>query len=336
MAGRRFGIALLGLIWAAAEARAQFIGPPVPGIPVLVPDGIGFRYRSRHLAVGGFFSTGGYSVGVVPAPGFGPGVGPIFAPGPVIPVYPIPTYGYSDIRQSVQIVVPAVTIAPRPPLFAPEADLSGVDLDRAPSPLHALEGRPKGAPRERIPERREPAPKPKIDKPPVAPPMVPEKKLPRVEESDPLDEGVKAFKEAEFGLAALYFRQAALAAPGAGRPYFLLAQAYMAQGKFRDAFVAIGDGLKKDPAFPDRDFRPRLELYKDMDAEYLRERKTLDDIALERPGEGVFLFLQGYLEWFDGRRDEARKLLLRARPLLADPAVVDRFLKAGDGAVAAR
>lgn len=325
MPGRRSLLTALLLTAFGYEARAQFVpgpfpvpGPVVaPGLPVLVPNGIGFDYRGRRLRVSGFFNSGGYSYGILPVAGYYPGFAPV-AP------YPIPTAGFVDSRVSVHMVAPTVTVAPRPVLEAP-LDLSGVDLDRSPSPLHEFEGKPRLVPRDVPPPiiKRDEE-KPKI----VPPPLKEEKKAPPVEDVNPLAEGLKAFKEEEFGLAALRFEQAAVAAPGKAQPWFLLAQTLVAQGKFRDAVAAIARGLKMDPDFPVSDFRPREDLYKGIDAEYLRHRKMLDDATKADPDNGAFVFLQGYLEWFEGRRPEARKLFTRARTLLADPFVADRFLKA--------
>src|SRR3712207_7965601 len=54
-----------------------------------------------------------------------------------VPVYPLPPAGYIDSRVSYTVIAPRVILVPREPFGVelPEADLSGVDLDAAPSPL---------------------------------------------------------------------------------------------------------------------------------------------------------------------------------------------------------
>lgn len=333
---RRCSLALLLAAFAATEVHAQFPGPVGPGVPVVVPNGVGFRYRGRNLSVSGFFSTGGYGVGVLPAPVFVPGPVPVV---PVVPYYPIPTAGYVDSRVSYTVVAPVVTLPPRPVFGVEPVDLSGVDLDLAPSPLKALEPKapPRGAlkiePRPPIePPVKEPIkkvdePKKKVEKP--AP-----KEEPKIE--TPLEQGVRAFGEGAYALAEFHFRQVTEAEPAAGRPFFLLAQSLIAQGRFRDAVAAIHTGLKNAPDFPTAAFRPRLDLYKGIEPEFMRHRKMLDDLVVENPKNGTFRFLQGYLSWFDDQRDEARKTFTAARPLVADPMFIDLFLKAAPGPVALR
>jgi hypothetical protein len=255
---------------------------------------------------------------------------------PVAPIYTIPTVGYIDTRIHQQIIVPPVILAPRP--RAEEYDLSGVDLDVSPSPLLADRFKPAKRPPEKAPEpvppivkKKEP-PKGKEKEPPkvVVPPKVEPKIEKPVEPPSLLDEGVSAFRTAEYGLAAFRFRQVTLGEPTNARAFFLLAQAYIAQGKFSDAVDAIQGGLKQDPDFPLKKFHPRTELYKDMEDEYLLQRKLLDELVAKGPANGKFLFVQGYLHWFDERRAEARKSFAAARPLLADPWHVDRFLKVAE------
>jgi len=342
-------VAFLLLVSCAADAQAQFFPGPVygPGVPVLVPNGIGFQYRGRRLNVSGFFNTG-YSVGVVPVGGFGgpfgPGpLGPIpfgpgpFGPAPFVPVYTLPTAGYVDTRITYQVIAPTVVLAPRRIFGIPaeEADLSGVDLDVAPSPL-LLEER-KRAPRVEL--------KPKWDLPiepkPAPDKVVPPKVLPKIgkpkpiEEPSFLDEGKTAFRDGEFALAMFHFRQAAAAEPGNVAPLFYLAQAQIATGKLRDAIATIEAALKLDPDLPLKPYRPKAELFKGAEPEFARQRKVLTDLILEHPKNGVFLFLDGYLDWYEGNRAEARKTFMRARALLADPWFVDRFLKAPDALVRA-
>lgn len=331
------------LLLNVVQAGAQFYpGPPVPGVPVLVPNGLGFEYRGRRLSVSGFFNTG-YSAGFIPAYPVGPGFPGPFGPGvpggilPVVPIQTLPLTGYSDTRVTYQIITPTVVVGPRRGLGGTleELDLSGVDLDASPSPLHKYERDRKGPPRvgtkpllepERppvppmLPREDVPLPPPKLEKPKL------EKPMPPVEPPSFLDQGITAFRDSEFGLAALNFKQAVLAEPKSAKPHILLAHAYLAQGKLRDALAALEEGLKKDPDFPLRAFNPRTELFKGIDEEYVRQRKMLNELIREHPKHATYLFLHAYLDWFEGSREEARRTFTRLRPMTTEPWFVDRFL----------
>ncbi len=310
----RLLLTLTILFLPIADATAQFL-VPVPYAPVLVPSGIGFHYHGRRLSVSGYFNTG-YSVGI--APGFG--------------YYPVPLSGYVTTQVGVTVIQPTIVLPPRTLGFYPdEVDLSGVDLDREPPPLPP--GEPRPAPRHKIepPAETKQEARPKEVPPPQVKPSVKEEPEPRnaFERSQRLlDQGLKAFTAGEYGLAAVRFRQATGEEPTAGRAYFLLAQTHVAQSKFRDAVLTIEEGLRHQPTWPMSPFQPRADLYAAMEAEYDRQLKLLDDLVTRHPADGGYAFLQGYLAWFDGRRDAARKILAAARPLVADPTAIDRFLKA--------
>src|SRR5262245_17568860 len=125
MTGTRSLLAMLLAITTTADAPAQVLLPPAPiGVPVIVPNGIGFQYNSRRLRVDGFFGNGGYSAGVL---AIGPSGPPILVYPP--PVY-LPAYGAVDRRFTVQVIEPSVLVPAR---RAPEIDLSGIDLDVEPA-----------------------------------------------------------------------------------------------------------------------------------------------------------------------------------------------------------
>ena len=63
-------------------------------------------------------------------------------------------------------------------------------------------------------------------------------------------------------------------------------------------------------------------------ADYPEHLRTLEGVLARHPDDPVLLFLYAYQLWFDGRKDEARVLFLRARPRAADRGVIDRFLRA--------
>src|SRR5262249_8283450 len=162
-----------------------------------------------------------------------------------------------------------------------------------------------------------------------------EPERPRVEEpdDDPVTEsarqvrlGEEAFKAGAYGLAAHRFREASKLRPKPARPYFLLAQTYLALGKYHLAEKAIREGMVRDPKWPASKFRP-LEMYDEV-TEYSAHLKALRR-ALERfPDDEVLLFLTGYVLWFDGRQQEAATAFRKAKAQGADAKLVDAFLGA--------
>ena len=66
------------------------------------------------------------------------------------------------------------------------------------------------------------------------------------------------------------------------------------------------------------------------------QRQRLEAAQQRQPKGADFLFLLGYLDWFDGHRPEAVQWFQQARPLMEQPRWVDLFLKAAPQPVAAR
>jgi hypothetical protein len=302
---------------------APMVAPIVvnPVVPVLVPNGISFRYRSGNFAVGGFFGTG-MSVGVLhPA-----------APLLTVPLQPVvvappssvlPTYGVVNTRVTVQVIVPTVVL--REP--SPGPDVSGIDLDVTPPPWAP----PRAAvPRigdgaARAPERKA-APVAPIIKPPPA--AAAPKVDPVRDARTLLQAGVRAFRDNEIGLAGQRFRQALDLDPKLHEGYFYLAESLAAVGKYDEAFNRIGQGLKLRPDWPRDKFRPRVELYGLHIEEWQQHVRTLENAQKADPKNGKLLFLVGYMHWFNGNQPEAFDFFRRARPLLADPSPAQRFLDA--------
>ena len=298
---------LLAVTLAAAlssEAKAQYYGPPPYG------GGIGFQYQNRNLRVGGFIP---------------------FGPPPI-------AYGVVNRQINVQVIAPAVLVRER----APAIDLSGVDLDVVPAsevwgrfdpnaekfaaaPLPPPKRQdPRDLPPVRI-ERVEPAVKPAKNPPVVQAKANPEPTPPWAKLAEL---GAIAFREQEYGIAALRFRQATEQVPTSARAFFLLAQGCYALGKYRDAVLAIEEGLLRQPDAPLLPFQPRVELYPDRDAAWLEHRERLLAAHKRQPRNGDYIFLLGYQAWFNGQRDQAVEWFQQARPLVADPRWVDLFLKA--------
>lgn len=330
-------MAALAGVLAAGTAVAQIpLGPPAG--PMIIPNGIVLSRRPISLT-GPFPPNGVY--GVISAPNYLPFVPAIGPYGTTVIPTNIPLYGAVDSRISVQIIQPAIIIPARPQ----QVDLSGVDLDvygpEALQPgwkpgLAKKKADKELAKPKQVEKKIEVAkqaekpvlekPKPALEKPPA---QKAEEPKPALDEKQQLfDLGVAAFRDGEYGLAALRFRQVIELEPGLARSRFLLAQASFAMGKYKDAVAAIEAGLKLDPDWPTQKFQPRAELYKGMEAELDFQKKLLEATAALNPKNEAFLFLQAYELWFDGKRDEAVAVFQKARPLAANPVFIDSFLKA--------
>jgi hypothetical protein len=295
-----------------------------------VPGSVVAQSRSFVVSpgswAGGFFAPRGRLVvtttlgnGYVSGSTFGPAV----------------TFGSPYGIAETQIGVPVVGRTKSPRLPAPEVDLSGVDLDRGPPPWAKNVDWPK---RELVP-----APKPRAEemvKPPEAlkdlPPKLPAADL-AAPKANPIEEGqrlttlgVAAFRGREYGLAARKFNQALDVDPTASRTYFFLSEAYFALGKYSDAVQMAGVGLGLDPTWPKSPFRPRFDLYAEHPEDWQQHMQRLEDARARQPNNAGYVFLLAQQRWFDEQRDEAVKLFRQVRPLVADPALVDLFLKAAD------
>jgi hypothetical protein len=217
--------------------------------------------------------------------------------------------------------VTVVYYTPPPVVVVAEPRLQPEDFRMEPTPrLRPVEPMPPAdAGPVRPPEREQrPAP-PAPPKPPAEPREDEKTRLLRL--------GREAMARGEYGRAAERFRQAAGAVPGEALPQFLLGQALLALGKYREAVDALYGGLALDPSWPAATFRPR-ELYGPNAVEYSEHLRRLDETLTRHPDDPVLLVLNGYALWFDGRKDEARALFRRALPRAANPAAVERFLAA--------
>jgi tetratricopeptide (TPR) repeat protein len=353
MTGVRWTAALLGLALAAAPLPAQglIIASPAPyyGYPIGGASiSFGRGYSHNHLA----FSLGSY---------YGPGFAPY-------------GYGYTSSHVTVVYSPPPqVVVIPPPRLdlddltleLLRERLLDDLPLDRPPQGEQHFGGfrkiEPRGqrpvvqeplkapqpqAPPPAPPPNAPPAPPPPAPKPvPPAPPLEapgppPELPKPPAPMDDPASESARlvglgraAFGNLEYGRAADRFRQAAILAPAQPLPQFLLAETLFAQGKYRDAVDAVQAGMVLQPDWPNVRFSP-LDLYGPHPADYADHLRALQDALDRRPGDPDLLFLQAYALWFDGRKDDARPLFQKALPGFADPAVIQRFLRAAAGGAA--
>lgn len=140
-----------------------------------------------------------------------------------------------------------------------------------------------------------------------------------------VEAGKAAFLAARPGEAAEHFRRAIQAVPHRAEAYFLLAQAEVARGRYRDAVKALDDGLRQRPDWPAANFRP-VELYGKQVADFVHDLSQLERAVQRSPDEPGLRFLLGYQWWFTGRRAEARSQFQRAAELAVDPKPIRLFL----------
>jgi tetratricopeptide (TPR) repeat protein len=322
-------VVALGLV---GEARAQFIAPVVPAG---YGGGLGFGFHRRNFALSGFF--GGYSA--VGPYGFGPG-------GSFSPYAP---YGYNRVTIIIPPPVVVNAVERRRVPVEEDYDLSGVDLDLV-NPDDLLKPRAElerimaekkrqlALARKRVaPPADQPPPakkaakkapevKPEVKKP-APPPRPPDEIRPGEEYKRLLEIGQDAFQRQFYGVAAQRFTQAVKFDPAKARPHFLLSQAKFALGRYAEAVRAIEQGMRLQKDWPLAKFQPRAELYKDNE-DYVGHLKRLEDALVAEPKNADYLFLLAHELWFAGFRERAAELFRRARPLAADPAFIDAFLRA--------
>jgi TolA-binding protein len=326
---------MLAGLTLTAEASAQFF--PVIGVPIIQQSGIDFHFGGRHLRTNGFIPLGNPYTAVVPVTPTPFGcrqVGPAFIPY----AYAYPAYGSIDRRLTVQIINPPA-LSSRLGL-KPTYDLSGIDLDVEPAskiwgekPVKKgefLKAAPKDQKKEEItkapaPEDKKAQVPPNEPKAPAVPP--PPKVEPVPDGQRLIDQGVAAFRNGEYGLAMLRFRQAAEAEIPAPRALFLRGQACIAVGKYREAAEIIQQGLQLQPNWAASGFNPRLELYDMQEEEWKAQRKRLEHTQSKNPKIADYLFLLGYVAWFDGQRDAAIDYFQQARALAAEPRWAELFLE---------
>jgi hypothetical protein len=313
----------------SGEARAQFIAP-APGYGFGY-GGLGFGFQRRNFAVGGFFG-GSYSA-------YGPyGFVPTFPP--------YPGYNRVTIVAPPPVIVRAADVR-RPVSPEEDYDLSGVDLDLV-HPDDLLKPRVElerimaekkrqlaiQPPRKRI---APPADVPPPAKKPAAPeikkpaPRPPQDIRPGEEYKRLLEIGQDAFQRQLYGVAAQRFAQAATFDATQARPHFLVSQAKFALGRYAEAVRAIEQGMRLQRDWPLAKFQPHIELYQGND-DYVGHLKRLEDALAAEPKNADYLFLVAHQLWFAGFRERAVELFRRARPLAAEPAFIDTFLRAAPAA----
>lgn len=332
---------------SVAESQAQFLPPPYYFDPFAPNAGIAFQYKTGRLTIRGY-ATRGLPPGSV-----------ILGSGPFVPVYPYPYFAAPP--GVVQTRVTVNVYAPQPLLVSParEYDTTGVDLDLVhPANLAGakqpqVEPRPEPEPEPKLPGKDVSVPKPPVRpedkadiKAPPRPPMIPgmEPKFPRPkpplanprDQSDRLiGEGIKAFQEKMYGLAAQRLHLATKADPTNDLAYFVLAQCHIAAGRYTDAIAAVHEGMKLRKDYPGINFRPRMSLYRGIELEFDFHLDRLKEVMKQNPKSADLMFLTAHQFWFDGNQPEAQALFQKARPLAADTTYIDRFLNAAKPKVVA-
>jgi tetratricopeptide (TPR) repeat protein len=305
-------VALLGVLTAVGDSRAQFlvIPPPFGGPPAYtINNGFAFAL-GRHRWAGYYAASstttfyGPYAYGPPPANNIT--IININNPPPQIPDGP--TFEEWLMLRDLGLI-PRKGEPREAPADKPPAVIRPGGRDRAPMPP---------------PEDKPPQPK----EPPIVPLPFGERREanPAAEHARLVKLGKEAFAEGHFARAAERFRQA-VAAQDQAAAYFLLAQAEVALGKYFEAFDAINAGLLLDPDWPMSPFRPQ-RLYPREGNYFTDHLQRLQSSLTRHPDDPVLLFLYAYQLWFDGRRNEALPLFQRAAAVLPDKSAVELFLRA--------
>jgi hypothetical protein len=267
-----------------------------------------FFNQAGCVGAGSMFSPAGSLPWTMPRlfPSIGGG---FYGPGPIIsigitpPIYPspilAPPYLISPPIEPIELVPPSIV-----PVNGP-----------------SIRGEPAGRFRPVGPLDRDRA---RMAAPPAARAPIPPEN-PMAENARLVREAKRAFAEGEFGRAAELLQKATVAAPNLAGAHFLLAQAWIALGKYVDASVAIHRGIRLQPDWPDIG-PPTIAIYGNRRVDFDLHRQLLTNAGANAPTDATLQFLNAYVAWFDDREDEARRIFASLRSLVADPAVIDLFL----------
>lgn len=259
---------------------------------------------------------------------YGPGLYPPLSPLYAVPYAP-PNYVNYYVYYTPSISVNAPDDTVRKPVAAPERPLPGAPASvfrpvDAANRVRALQ--PENGDRPKPAEKR--GPKRAADRKPPELPRTPHPEAdPKAESARLIKLGREAFAAQEYGRAAQRFEQAITTAADPAA-HFLLAQSYLALGKYREAVDEIATGLRLQPDWPTSDFRPR-ELYGKEPGTFEEHMQRLEEVRARHPNDALLLFLSAYEMWFDGCRKEAWPLFQQARNGVPEKAAVEAFLNAG-------
>lgn len=286
----RIALLCAALVLAADSAQAQFRG------------GYGYGYGQRQNV---FFQvrTGPYSSFTYTGQTYGYGFGSIYGPVPSwyygypgIPIVNNPIQVQQPVIVNNIIQAPAAPQAPVPAAAPPRPPVIPAEFGQVAVP--ALK------------------PLPPIPKKPAEPakPMLGQPDADRVAEA-----GRKAFADGQYGRALELFQRVATITPNEPSVHFLISQAQFALGKYREAVAAISDGIALRADWSDARFVSR-DLYWKKPAIFDEHLRTLVQAVESFPDDAGLLFLLGHELWFDGKREEAKPLVLKARKLGKSPA----------------
>jgi hypothetical protein len=290
----RIAITLAALLFLASEGDAQIRG------------GFGQRQTTVFQVRNGPFSSFTFA-----SSGYSYGFGPIYGP---VPSWYYGWPGYSIINnpynvqppvviQNIINAPPAVAAAPaRPPVVPAEVE--------APKPVPKA-GKPKAAPA--------PPPLLILPEPPKAPNALGRADADRIAEA-----GRKAFADGQYGRALELFRRAAEITPNEPSAHYLVSQALFALGKYREAVAAIATGISTRADWSDARFASR-DLYWKKPEVFDDHLKALRQAVAEFPQDATPIFLLGHQFWFDGKKEEAKALILKARQLGKDQTPAETF-----------
>jgi thioredoxin-like negative regulator of GroEL len=160
---------------------------------------------------------------------------------------------------------------------------------------------------------------------PNAPKPNPVPENPMVSHARMVREGRAAFANGEYGRAADWFQRAIAVAPVVADGHLLLAQAWIALGKYVDVAAEIHRGVQLDRTWPLMG-PPIRELYGPRQADFERHLQQLADAAAAFPNDAALQFALAYVRWFDGQRIAAHQIFESLRTRVANPDVIDLFL----------
>jgi len=262
---------------------------------------------------------GGYFVGNPFLPVYATGYSPFFG----FPSYYggfNPYLGYSNLG-------PIVT----PPIVVDSQPQPGPGPDPAPPPAAAkpaarggaMPGAPAGKFRPVGQAERDRALRPVAPEP--APPPRPAPPDPRNELDSLVRDGKRAFAAGDYGRSAELFRQAIATGPEPFEAEFFLAQSLFALGKYSDAVATITKALVRQPDWPTMGPSIR-DLYSGKVEQLSEHRRQLDEAAAANPGDAALQFLQAYVRWFDGEREDAKAIFRKLRDRVSNADAITRFV----------
>ena len=152
-----------------------------------------------------------------------------------------------------------------------------------------------------------PAPAPKLEMPKAADKLAGAELARKAVES-----GRTAFASGEFGRALELFRKAVTQNPDDANNYYLLSQAQFAVGKYREAVASISAGMTLKADWSNAKFEPR-KLYGKQEQVFDEHLTQLRTTMIDHPNDASLSFLLGHQLWVDGKKDEAKTHLQKAK-----------------------